>query len=32
MKFSFLVGVSEQHQIDFAFDQMIGNLDIKVDG
>jgi hypothetical protein len=32
MKFSFLVGVQEQHQIDFSFDQFIGNLEIKVDG
>jgi hypothetical protein len=32
MKFSFLVGVQEQHQIDFSFDQVIGNLEIRVDG
>jgi hypothetical protein len=32
MKFSFLVGVQEQHQVDFSFDQMIGNLEIRVDG
>ena len=32
MKFSFLVGVQEQHQIDFSFDQFIGNLEIRVDG
>ena len=32
MQFSFRVGVSEQHQVDFAFDQFIGNLEIRVDG
>ena len=32
MKFSFLVGFQEQHQIDFSFDQVIGNLEIRVDG
>jgi hypothetical protein len=32
MKFSFLVGIQEQHQIDFSFDQMVGNLEIRVDG
>jgi hypothetical protein len=32
MKFSFLVGLQEQHQIDFSFDQVIGNLEIRVDG
>lgn len=32
MKFSFLVGVNEPHQVDFSFDQFIGNLEIKVDG
>lgn len=32
MKFSFLVGVKEQHRVDFSFDQMIGNLEIRVDG
>lgn len=32
MKFSFRVGVQEQHQIDFSFDQVIGNLEIRVDG
>lgn len=32
MKFSFLVGVQEQHQVDFSFDQVIGNLEIRVDG
>jgi len=32
MQFSFLVGIQEQHQVDFSFDQMIGNLEIRVDG
>ena len=32
MQFSFRVGVSEQHQDDFSFDQFVGNLEIKVDG
>ena len=32
MQFSFTVGVGEQHQVDFSFDQFIGNLEIKVDG
>jgi hypothetical protein len=32
MKFSFLVGIQEQHQVDFSFDQVIGNLEIRVDG
>jgi hypothetical protein len=32
MQFSFKVGVNEQHQVDFSFDQFIGNLEIKVDG
>lgn len=32
MNFSFVVGVNEQHRIDFSFDQFIGNLEIKVDG
>lgn len=32
MQFSFRVGVREQHQVDFSFDQFIGNLEIKVDG
>jgi hypothetical protein len=32
MQFSFLVGVQEQHQVDFSFDQFIGNLEIRVDG
>ena len=32
MQFSFRVGVQEQHQVDFSFDQFIGNLAIQVDG
>jgi len=32
MQFSFMVGVSEQHRVDFSFDQFIGNLEIRVDG
>lgn len=32
MQFSFMVGVAEQHQVDFSFDQFIGNLEIRVDG
>ena len=32
MNFSFTVGSNEQHRVDFAFDQVIGNLEIKVDG
>jgi hypothetical protein len=32
MKFSFTVGINEQHRVDFSFDQFIGNLEIKVDG
>lgn len=32
MQFSFVVGVNERHQVDFSFDQFIGNLEIKVDG
>ena len=32
MQFSFIVGVGEQHRVDFSFDQFIGNLEIKVDG
>jgi len=32
MKFSFMVGVHEQHRVDFSFDQIIGNLEILVDG
>jgi hypothetical protein len=32
MQFSFKVGVTEAHQVDFSFDQFIGNLEIRVDG
>ena len=32
MNFSFMVGVNEQHRVDFSFDKFIGNLEIKVDG
>jgi hypothetical protein len=32
MQFSFNVGVNEKHQVDFSFDQFIGNLEIRVDG
>ena len=32
MQFSFRVGIQEQHQVDFSFDQFVGNLEIKVDG
>ena len=32
MRFSFMVGVNEKHQIDFSFDQTWGNLEIRVDG
>jgi hypothetical protein len=32
MQFSFIVGVAEKHQVDFSFDQFIGNLEIRVDG
>ena len=32
MQFSFMVGVSEKHRVDFSFDQFIGNLEIRVDG
>ena len=32
MQFSFTVGINEQHRVDFSFDQVIGNLEIKVDG
>jgi len=27
-----MVGAQEKHQVDFSFDQMIGNLEIRVDG
>ena len=32
MQFSFRVGIQEPHQVDFSFDQFIGNLEIRVDG
>ncbi len=32
MQFSFMVGVHEKHQVDFSFDQFIGNLEIRIDG
>jgi hypothetical protein len=32
MNFSFMVGIQEQHQVDFSFDQFAGNLEIRVDG
>ena len=32
MQFSFVVGAQEKHRIDFSFDQMIGNLEICIDG
>jgi hypothetical protein len=32
VQFSFIVGIQEQHQIDFSFDQVIGKLEIRVDG
>ena len=32
MRFSFIIGAGEQHQVDFSFDQFAGNLEIKVDG
>lgn len=32
MQFSFMVGVNEKHQVDFSFDQFIGNLEIRIDG
>lgn len=32
MQFSFRVGTQEPHQVDFSFDQFIGNLEIRVDG
>ena len=32
MQFSFMVGVQEKHQVDFSFDQFIGNLEIRIDG
>ena len=32
MQFSFIVGINEKHQVDFSFDQVIGNVEIRVDG
>lgn len=32
MQFSFIVGAQEKHQVDFSFDQFLGNLEIRVDG
>ena len=32
MQFSFRVGTQEPHQVDFSFDQFVGNLEIRVDG
>jgi len=32
VKFSFRVGINEQHQVDFSFDQFGGQLEIKADG
>jgi hypothetical protein len=32
MQFSFVLGENEKHQVDFSFDRMIGNLEIRVDG
>ena len=32
MQFSFRVGTQEQHQVDFSFDQFIGNVEIRIDG
>jgi hypothetical protein len=32
MKFSFEVGVNEKHTVEFYFNQMRGDLSIKVDG
>jgi hypothetical protein len=32
VQFSFRVGIQEQHQVDFSFDQFAGNLEIRVDG
>ena len=32
MQFSFMVGIQEQHRVDFSFDQFVGNLEIRVDG
>jgi len=32
MQFSFMVGITEPHRVDFSFDQFAGRLEIKVDG
>ena len=32
MQFSFIVGTDEKHQVDFSFDQFMGNLEIRIDG
>jgi len=32
MQFSFMVGITEPHRVDFSFDQFWGRLEIKVDG
>lgn len=32
MQFSFMVGITEPHRVDFSFDQFGGRLEIKVDG
>ena len=32
MKFDFNVGTQEQHHVEFEFDQVLGNLQITVDG
>ena len=32
MQFSFMVGVQEEHQVDFSFAQFGGDLEIRVDG
>ncbi|MDO3411234.1 hypothetical protein QWJ34_15825 [Saccharibacillus sp. CPCC 101409] len=32
MKFSFEIGYREKHVVEFEFNQIVGNLSIKVDG
>ena len=32
MQFSFIVGAQEKHQVDFSFDQFMGNVEIRIDG
>lgn len=32
MQFSFMVGITEPHRVDFSFDQFRGLWEIKVDG